>query len=125
MTFREKLNSNYYSANLDRPCVVKPKKPEFLDIDPLEWTPECYTKLEEYKVELAAYDNIWNEWRKKVRELTGRLDEEFEKDLAEYHGVSDHPKRGKLYGVAYQMGHAYGNNEIANYYADLVELVKD
>lgn len=44
--------------------------------------------------------------------------------LHEYHGMTGHPKADLLYSKAYERGHSNGHEEIANYYDDLVELVK-
>ena len=39
---------------------------------------------------------------------------QFEIDAAEALGVTGNPKWGKLCGIAYDMGHAYGTTEIFN-----------
>jgi len=54
-----------------------------------------------------------------------RLEQEFKNDLFEYHGVTDNPKAGKCYGIAYDYGHAYGYSEIASHFDTLVDLIKD
>lgn len=54
-----------------------------------------------------------------------RLEQEFKTDLFEEHGVIDHPKANKCYGIAYDYGHSSGYQEIANYFDTLVDLIKD
>lgn len=53
-----------------------------------------------------------------------RLEQEFKADLFEYHGVTDNPKAGKCFGIAYDMGHSAGHSEIASYFDTLVDLIK-
>ena len=45
-------------------------------------------------------------------------------DLEAFYGMRGHPKAALLYGKAWEMGHHAGLQEVANYYDDLVELVK-
>jgi hypothetical protein len=50
--------------------------------------------------------------------------DEFIKDLFEEFGVTDNPKKGLCYSIAYDMGHAYGFSEVYSKFSDLVELIK-
>ena len=45
-------------------------------------------------------------------------------ELAEKHGLVDHPKLGLLYEKAWQHGHANGWSEVAFWFEDLAELVR-
>lgn len=54
----------------------------------------------------------------------GRLWNEFTAALHAEHGMTDHPKASLLYAKAYEMGHSAGMSEVANYYVDLIELVR-
>jgi len=53
-----------------------------------------------------------------------RLEEEFWKDIEDFYGVSNNPKKNKLRAVSYQIGHSSGFSEIASYYSELVDLIK-
>lgn len=53
-----------------------------------------------------------------------RLEQEFKNDLFEEHGVTDNPKAGKCYGIAYDYGHHAGYQEVASYFDEIVELIK-
>jgi len=53
-----------------------------------------------------------------------RLEELFMNDLFEQFGVTTNPKKDLCYSKAWEMGHSAGLAEIANYFADLVELIK-
>jgi hypothetical protein len=53
-----------------------------------------------------------------------RLNDLFKHDLEVEHGVSDNPKRNKLFEIAWGEGHAYGFSEVASHYDTLVELIK-
>lgn len=48
---------------------------------------------------------------------------QFKEDLAEEFGVSSHPKKDKLYSLAWEYGHSSGLMEVYNYYSELVELL--
>jgi hypothetical protein len=53
-----------------------------------------------------------------------KKENEFIQDLFEEFGVTDNPKRGLCYSIAYAYGHAYGFSEIYSKFSDLVELIK-
>lgn len=59
-------------------------------------------------------------WKKREGELISALKDRLEKD----HGLSEHPKSGKLWALAWDYGHAYGANEIKSHYDDMAELLK-
>lgn len=56
---------------------------------------------------------------------TSRLQEEFKRDLFEEHGVTGHPKANRCYSLAWFYGHSIGLAEVAGYFDDLVDLIKD
>ena len=43
--------------------------------------------------------------------------------LESAHGLTGHPKAGKLYTLAWQMGHSAGYAEVELYYADMADLL--
>ena len=45
-------------------------------------------------------------------------------DLEAEHGLAGHPKAQLLWNLAYDMGHGYGQAEVAYKYATLAELLK-
>ncbi len=53
----------------------------------------------------------------------GHLVNLFESDLAAEYGVEANPKRHKLFGIAWEMGHHAGYSEVAGHYGELVELI--
>ncbi len=48
----------------------------------------------------------------------------FKKDLLRAHRVSDNPKAEKAYDIAWDYGHSHGEASVADYFYDLVELIK-
>ena len=52
-----------------------------------------------------------------------RLIEKFKRDLFEELGISDHPKREKLYSLAWELGHSTGFSEVVSYAEQLSELL--
>lgn len=55
----------------------------------------------------------------------GRIHDEFRKSLFETFDVVDNPKRDKAFAIAWEKGHSNGYSEVANEFADLVDLIKD
>ena|SRR5579863_2654525 len=53
-----------------------------------------------------------------------RLNAQFKTDLELEHGVTDNPKRDKLFDIAWSQGHSAGWSEVALHYDELVELIK-
>jgi len=55
---------------------------------------------------------------------TARLEALFRSDLEDEHDMKGHPKANMLFSKAWSLGHSAGYSEVANYYDDLVDLVK-
>lgn len=55
---------------------------------------------------------------------TVRLEKQFRSDLEDEHDMKGHPKANMLFSKAWSLGHSAGYSEVANYYDDLVDLVK-
>ena len=53
------------------------------------------------------------------------IHETFRQDLFEDLGITDNPKRDRLYSIAWSQGHSSGFHEVYNYAQDLVDLIKD
>jgi len=53
----------------------------------------------------------------------GRLNDLFRADLEAEYGTCGHPKAGKLYEIAWELGHSCGYTEVAYHYAELAELI--
>lgn len=51
------------------------------------------------------------------------MDEEFKLALFKEYGVQNHPKREKMYSVAYEKGHSNGYSSIESEFSTLVEVV--
>ena len=79
------------------------------------------------KVETGAYDNKldFKADRKAYHLEDGRLREQFKQDLEMEHGLDDHPKRDRLFELAWEHGHSSGYREVAIYYDEFAELLKD
>lgn len=48
----------------------------------------------------------------------------FKKDLLAVHEVTDNPKADKAFDLAWDYGHSYGAASVADYFVDMVELIK-
>lgn len=67
-----------------------------------------------YKAEVSKYhiaNTLLNQW--------------FVFAIKAANGVQKHPKADKAYSLAYEHGHSSGFSEIANYFDEFVELIKD
>lgn len=53
-----------------------------------------------------------------------RLNMQFKQDLFDAYEIADHPKREKLWSLAWDMGHSSGYTEVLTYFDELVELIK-
>lgn len=95
LTFREKLQSGYYSTNNYQWVSYKEAVR-----DP--------AKMRQYEMHQADAQ---------------RRHAEFEADVLEEVGLTNHPKAGKVYAKAWEMGHASGYAEVAHYVFDLAEIV--
>lgn len=89
--------------------------------DAPKFCPECGRPVKE-KVEEAFHRN--QEIRKAYNDKAAELREQFKKDLFEYYGISNNPKREKAYSYCWDHGHSSGIHEIANMMADIVELIE-
>ena len=67
----------------------------------------------------------YQEAQKAYNATTAKLFEEFRKDLFEFYGLSDHPKRNRCFDIAWGLGHSSGYSEVLNYFDVLVELIQD
>jgi hypothetical protein len=117
MTVWEKLEANAYRN--PEPYPQAPRKPRLN----VKATP---TEVRAYADELEAYDATMKTHRECMAAYHARsaaLEAEFRHDLEVEFLMVGHPKADLLYGKAYEMGHAGGMQEVANYYGDLVELV--
>ena len=57
------------------------------------------------------------------REENAKIDE-CESRLAKEHGLENHPKRDKLWSMAWEYGHSSGFYEVEQWYNELAELLK-
>jgi hypothetical protein len=95
------------------------------------------SKIKALAADIIAEDSKSREakLREESKALTGRQrqiyseisrieTEAFQKALAVEYGVVGNPKFGKLYSIAYSIGHSSGNSEIEHYFSEMVELIK-
>lgn len=119
MDFMEKLKNDEYRTKLEYPRNNL-KKPMLKPGATPEEIRAFADLTEAYNAEDVKVDAL----RKKYRADENRLNELFVVELFEYHGVTDNPKAWKAYHLAYEYGHSAGKAEVANYFDDLVELIK-
>lgn len=102
------------------PYPKKPSKPTLSTRTPSSSDLENYAKeqLEFTDKEIAYKSNFNAYW-----EENARLHELFKQDLFKDLGIENHPKRDKIFSLAWQFGHSYGFSEVASYADDIVETL--
>lgn len=118
MNVWDKLNEGVYQNKGAYP--QKPQKPYLVK----DATP---AQIRAYADQMELHDIHMKEYREAVNHYNSRtrqLEDVFRADLEAEFDMVGHDKADLLYSKAWQMGHSGGMQEVANYYSDLVELVK-
>jgi len=63
--------------------------------------------------------------KRKNNEALAAMEERFQNDAIETAGLTGHPKASKAYGLAYELGHAYGYGEVLGYLERIAEVLLD
>jgi len=77
-----------------------------------------------YTTEKVSDDEGYKAAMKLYRDDAENMTKLFIADLYDEHGVTDNPRAAKCYELAYAHGHATGYADIANYFAEFVELIQ-
>ena len=94
------------------------KHPTFQHIS--ERRSELVTELEQLAEEQKTLiEKIKDDHRNEERDCIER----FRKALEETYGLTKHPKRGKLWEMAWDKGHSCGLGEVLIYYDEFVDLL--
>ena len=78
-----------------------------------------------YIVELIFDESSYKTDMQEYKNDQVRLLIQFEEDLHNEFGVSDNPKRFKLFSIAWNKGHSGGYSEVYGIYSELVTLIED
>lgn len=110
-------NRDPYPSKPDRPVVLSQKLGDI----PLEQLEAATAAAYQHANDMAIFNRQKEAWQK----VDAERDALFEPDLAAAAGLTDHPKRAKLFGLAYEEGHHAGHSEVASHYFRMAELFKD
>jgi hypothetical protein len=77
--------------------------------------------VEQYEKDMLVYNQSKNAYNKRQSELMA----EFEKDLLEEFGLTNHPKASKIFSYVWDKGHAAGFEEVYSEMNSLSELFTD
>lgn len=113
------MNFSKYTNKLTYPA--KPKKPSV----PVNGTSKDY---EAYTAKLQNYENSLIKYKEELKKynLEGmRLIKLFENDCMEEVGLSNHPKREKVWEYAWKEGHSGGLNDVYCIISDIAEILID
>lgn len=118
---RENITSGRYDNKMPYPSL--PKLPPELKLtgsqltnDQIAALPEIKRKYEDEVKACKAAQSVYQ------AEENARMTK-FENDCAAACGLTNHPKRSKVYGLAWDYGHSSGLGDVYSYYENLAELV--
>lgn len=131
MNVHDKLAAGAYKSKLPYPNrPARPEPPELLLKRVVDLTDAEFERVGHVRhlwQQLAAHEATLAEVTRAQdfhHEDTLRLQQEFRRDLEEYHGMTGHPRATELYDKAWYNGHADGLAAIAAEYGELVDLVQ-
>jgi hypothetical protein len=81
-------------------------------------------KKQGFTVETSRDTEAYNAARREYGQLEGQKNAEFRDDLFDEHGVTGNPRAQRCYDIAWSYGHSSGLQEVANYFSELVDLIK-
>lgn len=117
----ENISSGKYKNQL--PFPTPPKIPLELNLKGSQLTNDQIAALPEIKKRYEAYQEAYKAGVKAYQEEEAARLIRFENDCAASEGLTNHPKRGKVYGLAWDFGHSSGLGDVYSYYVQLAELV--
>ena len=118
----DNIRAGKYQTKLT--IIPKPKMPNELRLTASMMTGPQLKAIPQIK---ADYDKALQESDESLKAYNvdqNRLNGVFEADCAKECGIEDHPKRGKLFGIAWDLGHSSGLSEVWLYYQRLSELLQ-
>ena len=122
----------YYSTS----TVVYPDKRDYITFYVYDKGKCLYEGKDKTKAELKTeypgaiiqevLDEVaYKEHRKLYDAEHARLYLEFKEDLFDEFGMSDHPKREKIFTYAWEEGHYCGLEDVYSVFSDIVDLIAD
>lgn len=75
------------------------------------------------KSEYAKYEKEQREYKSRLAAHKTELHEQFKEELFEELGITNNPKRHRLFEKAWEQGHGCGYAEVYSYACDLVDLI--
>jgi hypothetical protein len=100
-----------------------PKKP----VKPILKPHPTLEELDEYKKQYLKYNDAYRDYVWKIqryRDASSQILENFKMDAFEELGITNNPKREKLYSKAWEFGHPSGLQEVFFYMEELTELIE-
>ncbi len=104
--------------------IPKPVMPKELRLTASQMTGPQLKDLPRIKAEYDAALDASNKSLEAYRLDESRLLQLFEEDCAKACDVENHYNRGRLYGIAWDLGHSSGLGDVWSYYERLSELMK-
>jgi len=104
------------------PWPKKPTKPVLGSLSP------STAEIKQYQNDIADFEIKDIDFKasiEKAQEEEARLHDLFKQDLFKNLGIVDHPKKDKIFSLAWQLGHSNGLSEVASYADDIVKNLFD
>jgi len=120
------IEAGYYSPKFDE--LRKPTKPTIPQWRPQQTKAEHLADIDAYETALARYEGLRQTYAIEMLrrdKITSERHAEFERDLLDNFGITDHPKADRLFALAWQRGHSSGYGEVLSEAEDLVDLIRD
>lgn len=84
----------------------------------VKFCPSCGGSIN-YGALLEGWKEQCREWKNQCAEI----EERFKKDLFKYLDIENHPKRERLFEIAWGLGHSEGLRSVVEYAEELVDLL--
>lgn len=114
---RDRINSGEFENKTEFP--TRPTKPRLVSNATAAQARAYADALDLYEHTERVYRAGVTAYRKAENEAVAR----FEEALADEFGLTNHPKRNKVWNMAWENGHSCGLTEVLGYYEDYADLV--
>ena len=105
------------------PYPKKPSKPQLSSSTPsISEIKQYQNDIADFEVKEIAYKSNFQAYREAYREEEGRLHDLFKQDFFDELGISNHPKKEKIFEYAWQEGHSGGLSAVLSQANEIVEF---
>jgi hypothetical protein len=121
MSVADKIRNGEYKSKVQWPNT--PEKPAVLNKRVMDLSTEDLAQAAEIKARYEADMQAYKDQKRLYAQSEQQGIAQLREDLEWEHGLSGHHKADLLWSKAWEHGHGYGLEEVAQRYNDLAELV--